>query len=85
MLFCRAGIVGLALFISLHSMNSAAQTVPILGYLTNAGADPARLAEFWATALGYSAQAPPPGFASWPDFLQSRGLPESDTGFTTHG
>ena len=55
MLFCRAGIVGLALFISLHSMNSAAQTVPILGYLTNAGADPARLADVKSALahLGY--------------------------------
>ena len=32
-------------------------------------ADPARLAEFWATALGYQMQDPPPGFASWPEFL----------------
>ncbi len=55
MLFCRAGIVGLALFTSLHPMNSAAQTVPILGYLTNAGADPARIADVKSALaeLGY--------------------------------
>jgi hypothetical protein len=41
-------------------------------------ADPARLGEFWALALGYVQQAPPPGFASWPDFLKAQGVPESD-------
>ncbi|MDP8925281.1 MAG: VOC family protein [Chloroflexota bacterium] len=39
-------------------------------------ADPARLAEFWALALGYKLQDPPPGFATWPDFLTSIGVPE---------
>ena len=39
-------------------------------------ADPARLAEFWATALGYEVQRPPDGFASWPDFLRANGVPE---------
>jgi hypothetical protein len=41
-------------------------------------ADPARLAEFWAAALGYTPQEPPSGFASWPDFLKARGVPESE-------
>ena len=41
-------------------------------------ADPARLAQFWALALGYTLQDPPPGFATWPDFLTSIGVPESD-------
>jgi Glyoxalase-like domain len=41
-------------------------------------ADPARLAEFWAAALGYTRQAPPPGFASWQDFLKAQGVPESE-------
>ena len=40
--------------------------------------DPGRLAEFWASALGYVLQPPPPGFASWPEFLTSIGVPESD-------
>jgi hypothetical protein len=41
-------------------------------------ADPAHLAEFWATALGYKLQDPPPGFASWQAFLESRNIPESE-------
>jgi hypothetical protein len=41
-------------------------------------ADPARLAEFWAAALGYKVQDPPPGFASWQAFLESLGIPESE-------
>ena len=39
-------------------------------------ADPGRLAEFWADALGYVLEPPPPGHASWPDFLLSIGVPE---------
>ncbi len=41
-------------------------------------ADPDRLARFWAFALGYKLQDPPPGFATWPDFLTSIGVPEPD-------
>ena len=41
-------------------------------------ADPARLAEFWAAALGYTVQEPPAGFSSWPEFLAARGVPESE-------
>lgn len=41
-------------------------------------ADPARLAEFWAAALGYVVQEPPAGFATWQDFLRAQGIPESD-------
>jgi len=41
-------------------------------------ADPARLAAFWASALGYVIQQPPEGFASWPEFLTSIGVPESE-------
>jgi hypothetical protein len=41
-------------------------------------ADPARLAEFWGEALGYIIQPPPPGFDSWPAFLLSVGVPESE-------
>jgi hypothetical protein len=41
-------------------------------------ADPARLAEFWAVALGYRQQDPPAGFASWPAFLAAQGIPESE-------
>ena len=39
-------------------------------------ADPDRLARFWALALDYKIQDPPPGFATWPDFLTSVGVPE---------
>jgi Glyoxalase-like domain len=39
-------------------------------------ADPARLAEFWAAALGYKLDDPPAGYASWPEFLTARGVPE---------
>jgi hypothetical protein len=41
-------------------------------------ADPARLASFWAEALGYKLQDPPEGYASWPDFLTAIGVPEAD-------
>jgi len=37
---------------------------------------PALLADFWAVALGYRLQEPPPGFATWEDLLRSSGVPE---------
>ncbi len=37
--------------------------------------DADRLAEFWAVALDYRVQPPPPGFATWPEFLEANGLP----------
>jgi hypothetical protein len=40
-------------------------------------ADPDKLASFWAAALHYKKQDPPPGFTSWPDFLTAQGIPES--------
>ena len=43
-------------------------------------ADPEALARFWADALGYVVQPPPPGHESWPDFLASIGVPESEWG-----
>ena len=39
-------------------------------------ANPSALAEFWAAAMGYQVQAPPPGFDSWPAFLAHVGVPE---------
>ena len=36
--------------------------------------EPERLARFWAEALGYVEQAPPPGFASADEFIQSLGF-----------
>jgi catechol 2,3-dioxygenase-like lactoylglutathione lyase family enzyme len=41
-------------------------------------ADPARLAEFWAHALGYHLPDPPGDFTTWPDFLRAQGVPEED-------
>jgi hypothetical protein len=38
-------------------------------------ADPAKLSAFWAEALGYVFQAPPPGFASWDEALEAMGVP----------
>lgn len=38
-------------------------------------ADPANLAPFWAAALGYQVQGPPPGFASWDDALDAFNVP----------
>lgn len=43
-------------------------------------ADPAGLASFWALALGYVTEPPPPGFASWEEFGRSIGLPEEKFG-----
>lgn len=37
--------------------------------------DPARLASFWAEALGYRLQPPPPPFASWDQALEAWGVP----------
>jgi len=39
-------------------------------------ADPDRLATFWATALDYGKQDPPPGYATWPAYLAALGIPE---------
>jgi hypothetical protein len=38
--------------------------------------DPAALAEFWATALGYIVQPPPERFSTWDEFADSVGIPE---------
>ena len=43
-------------------------------------ADPARLAEFWALALAYRQQPPPPGFDTWEDFARSIEVPEAKWG-----
>lgn len=34
------------------------------------------MTEFWAGALGYMEQPPPPDFDSWEDFADSVGIPE---------
>ena len=38
-------------------------------------ADPAALAAFWAEALGYRLESPPPGFATWDEALDAWGVP----------
>ena len=38
---------------------------------------PEALARFWAEALGYVLEPPPPGFATWDDWRRDVGLPES--------
>ncbi len=37
--------------------------------------DPAGLAVFWAQALGYRVESPPPGFDSWDAALEAFGVP----------
>jgi hypothetical protein len=43
-------------------------------------ATPEPLALFWAEALHYVVAPPPPGFASWDDYLRSIGVPEDELG-----
>ncbi|GAB2861500.1 VOC family protein [Nocardioides pacificus] len=43
-------------------------------------AAPERLAAFWAEALHYVAQPPPPGFDTWDDFYRSIGVSEDELG-----
>ncbi|GGK01020.1 glyoxalase [Streptomyces camponoticapitis] len=41
-------------------------------------AHPARLAEFWALALGYVEPPPPTGFSSWEAWFIEYGVPEEE-------
>lgn len=41
-------------------------------------ADPAMLAAFWADMLGYVIEPPPDGFADWPSYRRTIGLPEAE-------
>ncbi|WP_326604368.1 VOC family protein [Streptomyces sp. NBC_01799] len=41
-------------------------------------AQPARLAEFWALALGYVPKPPPAGFGSWEEWFAHHGIPEEE-------
>ena len=40
--------------------------------------DPTRLGEFWAFALGYEMDAPPPGFDTWDAALDHFGVPAQE-------
>ncbi|MCZ4119936.1 VOC family protein [Streptomyces sp. H39-S7] len=41
-------------------------------------AHPAKLAAFWALALGYGEKPPPAGFGSWEEWLSHHEVPESE-------
>jgi hypothetical protein len=43
-------------------------------------ADPDWLARFWATALGYRLEEPPPPYEQWSDYWRSVGVPEDELG-----
>lgn len=44
--------------------------------ITFDAADPGRLAQFWAAALGYQLDPPPGGFETWDKALAAFGVPE---------
>ncbi len=46
--------------------------------LTFDAASPTTLADFWAIALGYETQRPPPGFESWEAFADAKQIPAED-------
>jgi hypothetical protein len=41
-------------------------------------ADPALLARFWSTALGYQESGPPKGWDTWEAFLTDQNVPEAE-------
>lgn len=41
-------------------------------------AQPARLARFWALALGYVEKPPPEGFGSWEEWFRHHGIPQEE-------
>jgi catechol 2,3-dioxygenase-like lactoylglutathione lyase family enzyme len=41
-------------------------------------ADPDRMTRFWAAALGYAIEGPPPGFETWSSYWRSVGVPEEE-------
>ena len=41
-------------------------------------ADPQVMMAFWAAALGYAAEEPPPGHATWADFAAAHDIPRSE-------
>jgi hypothetical protein len=43
-------------------------------------AGPELLARFWAAALGYELEPPPPGFPTWDDYWRDVGVPEAELG-----
>lgn len=56
-------------------------TVPRRSFqVTVDAADPERLARFWATALGYRLEEPPPPFERWSEYWRTIGVPEDELG-----
>jgi Glyoxalase-like domain len=43
-------------------------------------ADPDRLCEFWASALGYRVEGPPGEFVGWREYWLDQGVPEAELG-----
>lgn len=42
--------------------------------------DPPALAAFWQLAMGYVAEPPPPGFATWEEFAAANNIPPEQIG-----
>jgi hypothetical protein len=40
--------------------------------------DPARMCQFWTSALGYEITRPPNGFESWEEYWRDAGIPEAE-------
>ncbi|GGK04930.1 glyoxalase [Streptomyces camponoticapitis] len=55
-----------------------AETLETTLQITIDCADPARLVDFWSDALGYVAEPPPDGAATWREHWIARGLPEEE-------
>jgi len=51
---------------------------PVEMQLTIDCAEPARLVEFWALALGYQIEPPPQGHPSWNSYWRSVGVPDDE-------
>jgi hypothetical protein len=56
-----------------------------IGFALYDAANPAKLAEFWALALSYELEKPPPGFVSWEEFAERIGLPARAVGLDGGG
>lgn len=46
--------------------------------------EPERLGRFWAFALGYESDAPPPGFATWDAFAAHHQIPPEEFAWAIH-
>jgi Glyoxalase-like domain len=62
----------------MHRRRRKETALAIKWSLTIDCAQPARLAEFWALALGYVPASPPSGFASWGEWMAQHGVPEEE-------